>query len=366
MLVTINEGRARAWDSSPEGAFGEQVGDGGIHQGDAISRDGRLVAAKSGDTAMIRNRRSGEDVWLAEAESTGPLEFSADGTAIAGQGDGYAMVWDTASGELEHVVEHTPDPHVAGSNQSLALSPDGELLVTTKNYPDEAGDDFAVQAWRIADGELVESLHPRFIYETTDVAFSPDGELLAATGFGRGSRSTIQLWETDDWTTVARRSLGGSQEINGFVFSPDGLTLATAEDPGPVRLWSVPELEPRGRPLFADVDVVPAIAFSPDGTILATGGEDGKIRLWDLESQEMLGKSLPGHSQYVDTLRFSADGRELVSIGDEGLFRTWDSVFWAGDFSRLHDFVCGAIGHNLSRADWGNLVPEEPYHPTCS
>lgn len=367
-LVAINGGEGRAWDASRGDAFGDQVGDGGIAFGDAVSPDGQLVAVKSSDygATAVWNRRTGERVPLAGAESTGPLEFSSDGDTIVAQGDAEAMVWDAASGDLKHAFSHTLDPTTVGSRQSVALSPDEKLIATTKDYPEEKGDDFGVQIWNAADGDLVQSLRSPFGYETSDVAFSPAGELLAATGIGEPYRGTIQIWETSRWAPVARRSIGQSQELSGLAFSPDGEIIATAGDPGPVRLWRVPDLEPLGRPIFADVDVVPALAFSPDGETLATGGEDGRIRFWDVATQELLGQALFAHSQWVDTIRFSSDGSELISVGDEGIVRAWDSILWASDPSQLQAFVCGAVGHDLSAAEWSQLVPEEPYRATCS
>lgn len=369
-LVVISEGEGRAWDASRESAFGEQVSDGGIGDqriglGDAVSPDGRLVALESTDEpVVVWNRLNGKRVPLTEVVGAGPLEFSSDGRSVVAQADTQAVIWDAATGELKHAIEFAPV--VVNSGQSVALSPDNKLIVTTKDFPEDEGEDSGVKVWQVSDGSLVGSLPSPFHYETSDVAVSPDGGLLAATGIGKPNRGTIQLWETSHWTPVARRSIGRSQNLSGLAISPDGEILATSGDPGPVRLWSIPRLEPLGKPMLADVDVVPAIAFSPDGATLAAGGEDGRIRLWDVATQELLGRPLSAHSQYVDTLRFSSDGGGLISVGNEGVVRTWDSILWSSDLSPLQAFVCGAVGHDFSPAKWRQLVPEEPYHSTCS
>jgi WD40 repeat protein len=364
-LVTIREGEGRVWDASPDGAFGEPVGYGSEVEGDAISPDGKLIVVRKDDWAEVWDRRTDERVSISEPGILGDFEFSADGESALAADDGYAMVWDAATGVLQHELEHTVDPHVIGSGPNVALSPDRRLIVTTKDYADDKGEDFGVRVWRTSDGGLLESLRSGFDYEVSDVAFSPDGELLAATGVGEPFRGTIQVWDTSTWRPVARRSVRKDRLISGFVFSPDGEMLATTGEPDPVRLWTVPDLRPFGRPLFGDVDAAPAIAFSADGQTLATGGEDGKVRLWDVATQEMLGQPLPAHDELVNTLRFSSDGKELITMGSPATLRTWDSILWAADYSQLQTLICNAIGHDLSHADWEQLVPEEPYHATC-
>ncbi|MBL8840802.1 MAG: protein kinase [Planctomycetes bacterium] len=72
-------------------------------------------------------------------------------------------------------------------------------------------------------------------------------------------------------------------------FRPDGALLATAGSKGLVRLWSVAE-----RRIVATLsghdDAVVAVAFSPDGACLATAGVDRVVRLWRVADGALQGR----------------------------------------------------------------------------
>jgi len=68
----------------------------------------------------------------------------------------------------------------------------------------------------------------------TGVAFSPDGNLLAA-GYGDG---TVQLWDPAAGQPAGAALQAGSG-VRGVAFSPDGKFLASADADGGVTLWTV-------------------------------------------------------------------------------------------------------------------------------
>jgi hypothetical protein len=155
------------------------------------------------------------------------------------------------------------------------------------------------------------------------VAFSPDGQLLAAATEDR----TAQLWDVAGGKLLANLE-GDLLRFHCVTFSPDGrLVLAGGGDWKPdgvnqVTVWDVAGRN-QVRKLTGHKSAVLVISYSPDGKVIATGSADGTIRLWDADSGKHL-KTLSGHKGMVEAAVFTADGRTLVSGGQDATVRFWD------------------------------------------
>ena len=111
-----------------------------------------------------------------------------------------------------------------------------------------------------------------------DVAFSPDGKLMAA-GTRLNDHGLVRIWSTADFQVIADLKLGRAELVPNIVeieFSPDGKLLAAANQDGDVTLSIIGSansvrtiLNKRGRP--------ESLSFSKDGTKLAFASEEAVI-----------------------------------------------------------------------------------------
>ena len=96
--------------------------------------------------------------------------------------------------------------------------------------------------------------------------------------------------------------------MNAIAFSPNGNFLAAASGVTGLRgeavLWNL-KTGRRAR-IFSEGhrDTLYGISFSPDGATLATAGYDRLIKLWDIQTGKLL-RTLEGHNGAVHGIAFS-------------------------------------------------------------
>ncbi len=145
-----------------------------------------------------------------------------------------------------------------------------------------------------------------------DLVFAPDGQTLATAD----NTHTVTIWDRRNGRT--QRQLRGHNRLVSYVaFSPDGKALASASWDSTVVVWDLASSQPMTR-LQGHMRSVLCVAFSPDGRRLATSSEDQTVRLWDVETGlEVL--TLHGHTDIVPTIAFSPDGNRLATAGADGV-----------------------------------------------
>jgi WD40 repeat protein len=139
----------------------------------------------------------------------------------------------------------------------------------------------------------------RFRHNSTAIAYSCDGKILAAGG----RDNVIRLFDASTGREI-RRLIGHkprSYNPSADAKSPID-TLVNATGDGGVN----------------------SVAFSPDDEILASGGWDDTIRLWEVATGKEIRK-IDAHKAMVGRVVFSPNGKVLASRGAlDGTVRLWD------------------------------------------
>ena len=145
-----------------------------------------------------------------------------------------------------------------------------------------------------------------------DVAYSPDGKLLATAG----ADGTAKIWNAVGGGDTERLTLRGhTNEVISVAFSPDGKRLVTGSRDGTVRIWDAQSGEQVGDPLTGETTAIQRVAWSPDGKIIAGIGQNQVINLWDASSLEPLSFSPIATTRPLFGLAFSPDGSLLAVSG---------------------------------------------------
>ena len=313
---------------------------------------GKLDAAQK--TIEVRKAESEEAKKAATAAGSvlGVVEFSEDGSRVlASADDGNIYSWAAKTGLPSRVIN-------TGPGASVALCRVGKNVLSVKH-------DKSVKTWDLAPGWRLE----RTIGKTGDakvivdrvnsIAFSPDGNLLASAS-GVPSRSgAINIWQVKDGKEVCRNADSHSDTISAIAFSPDGSRLATGATDRFVKVFKVADASFE-RAFEGHTNHVLDVSWRADGLALASAGADHVVKVWDFEagtqkqtvkghskavssvdfvgitetlltgsgdkSVRLANQSLPDGGTFIHAAESSRDGSIIAAGGEDSLLRVWTAA----------------------------------------
>lgn len=307
-----------------------------------------VIAVVGGLVALDQRRQAQEEERVAVAR-----ELSAESVAVLDEDPELGVMLALEAVEQTRSADGTVLPEaeealhravtasrvalrVPGVGGSVDWHPDGTVFVT--EGPEESGQ------VDIRDAETGESVRSFTGHDAdiNDVAFSPDGSLLATTD----EDGLLRVWDTD--TGERQQEVLGSGPVWAPSFSPDGTRVAAAwENNDVVRVLDLTTGERVTIPALT-AGLFDSISFSPDGQQLAIGGLTG-VTVVDVTSGDQVLEYEPSTNPLygeVTAVAWSPDGRWIASATRELTPRITDAETGERHFT--------LIGHEgeVGRFDW--------------
>jgi WD40 repeat protein/DNA-binding SARP family transcriptional activator len=340
----------------------------------ALSPDGTEFVVAIGDSQVgvystTTLRREKSFAIGPTANRVTALSWSPTGKTVAvGAHGGIVQLWDvTGSPRRERsLVGLEPLPGQIEAIQSLAFSPDGQLVAASdKSEGSAIGHNIVspvatLATWEVGSGTMINTpaeLGAGAGMTASDVlAFSPDGKLLAASLLTGGVR-------VFDPTTgrVLRTLADPGNDTVSLAFAPTGDVLAAGTLAGTVELWNPVTAKRVAQPLLADSAAIADIAFDRSGQRFATTGlQDATVKIWFTGSLEQEGPRLAADPDATAATAFQPGGQDLLVVDDHGGAFTWPM-----SLSSWEQRACSLAGRNLTRAEWAQFVAGPRYATVC-
>lgn len=298
-----------------------------------FSPDSSLLASgstnyESGGDVKIWDVAAGKErrILKGKASDTLSVAFSPNGKLLATGENDVVRLWEIPSGKERFALKGHRT--VVGA---VAFSPDGKGLAAAGRGTFGAFSiEGSIKLWNVADGSEIATLKRA---RGVSLAFTPDGRILAVTSI---DREDIELW--DMRTRTPQTTLQGHRfGVGDVAFSPDGTLLASGSAErhytpdkttweGELFLWDVAAGKLKSK-LDGVNGMVSCLAFSPDGKIIAVAGwqleKEGNVTLWETATGKLLA-TIPAHRDWVRCLAFSPDGKTLATGSKDSTVKLWD------------------------------------------
>jgi WD40 repeat protein len=298
----------------------------------AITADGRYVAASRANQIFIYHLATKQLVTrltdpsllatgvydkagVADLDLIQSLAFSPDGELLASGAFRTVKIWRRPRDIRVRDLAGIDSP-----GKSLARSSDGRWLAVGQ-------DNGHVKVFDLSSGQIAKTLVGH-AGPVTGVSFTKDGGQLATASQDK----TVRIWNIADGAEVAK--LETPAPVTAATFVSDDKQVAAAHDDHVIRIWGTPqpvtpeseaappqpakELRGHGGPVTS-IAANPAIASQ-----ILTGSHDGTLRLWDVNGGNQIRQM--SHGGPVTSVAVRPDGQRFASAGANNAAKLWNAA----------------------------------------
>lgn len=247
---------------------------------------------------------------VADLDLIQSLAFSPDGELLASGGYRTIKLWRRPKN-----VKKLDLAALEGPARSIALSVDGKWAAVGE----ETG---KVKIFDMATGQIAKTLTGH-TGPVTGVAFTTDASKLVT-----GSQDkTFRVFNLADSMQIA--SVETAAPVNAVALVVDGTQVATGGADNILRIWALPAAAPTEAP--KPVKEIPGhggpitglVSLTPNGAQLATGCKDGVMRVVDVAGGNVTKQM--NHGAPVEAIAVSADGKRFATVGANNSAKLWNA-----------------------------------------
>lgn len=342
----------------------------------AISSDGREFVSVGVDrTVRVWNADTGAQIDSMSGHTgtiTSVALSPADSTVASASSDGTVRLWRRGTDDVKVLDAGRP-------LTSVAFSPTGGHLAV-------GGVDGQIVVWDMQSQQrrLFENKDRAIVY---DVSFDPKHDRLASVSTNGYLRmwqlpDAHQLWESNTVEHLPADIRAKEELAEGFpgslisvAFSPDGQRVAaggvnwtkSGQAVGFLQRFNVDDHAAVGRPIRVGMAVM-GIAFSrtpasvAGDRIAVASFDEYQVQLWNTDKPDEPQFTFDGHQAQVVSVAISPDNRRIVSGSADGSVRIWPNV----PITPADEAICAKLTSSMNEQQWRKWISTElPPQQTC-
>jgi WD40 repeat protein len=341
-------GKATLWELSDHGIPATLTTLDTFSSDIAFDARGRTLAVAGLDTNIYDSTKPEKPVANGVVDTEAArVDLTPDGRMLVTAGSaGSVRLWDlTEPGAPRELSTLAGDVKASG----VAFSSDADLL--TVSTPKK------VMLWDVSDPGQPERVH---VFDRASAGtFAHHKRILAISGV---AQETV-LWDLAD--PANPHELGKLPASQTTAFSADDTRLAVAPVPGSATIYDVTDPAKPTVTSRLPVGAPNALAFSPDGVTLATA-QYSRLTLWDLTDPHRPTKITElGKLQGVNTIDFAPDSPVLVAASVYQGTTLLNLKERQDIVHRTIERACAITRRGLDKTEWNRYAPGLDYRQTC-